>query len=211
MFTSIINTKYATLAANGQTAVEVLPQGEYEAEVYVQASPTWGAGTLKLQGSPDGGTTWIDFPATSSWTTGGNKLTNTTPIRIPAGIDRLRFDLAGATGPSITPQLVVRKADSNVVLGAQPSREPVKFTFTADGTGASFYLNDAPEMVGLVGWGTWGAGTITLQTSPDAGTTWYALDTLTANGIKRVTGLRDNLFRLVLSGSTSPALTVVVG
>lgn len=57
---------------------------------------------------------------------------------------------------------------------------------------------------------TYGGGTLKLQVSPDGGTTWFAVDTMTANGVKHVTGNADQVFRIKIGAATNPALTLKV-
>jgi hypothetical protein len=63
----------------------------------------------------------------------------------------------------------------------------------------------------LVAAGTWGSGTITLQASPDSGTTWVSSSvTRTADGISAF-DLPPCLIRLALTGATNPSLNAWVG
>lgn len=78
-------------------------------------------------------------------------------------------------------------------------------TFAADGTSASF------QWIGGTGtwwvFGTFGGGTVLVQTSPDLGATWDTDYTLTS-GSKGNFGLGNGVyFRFVLSGATAPAIT----
>ena len=57
---------------------------------------TFGGGTVKLQQSPDGGTTWLDF---DSLTAAGRKVVTLTHS------SKVRASLSGATGPNITAKL----------------------------------------------------------------------------------------------------------
>ena len=54
--------------------------------------------------------------------------------------------------------------------------------------------------------GTWGGGTLTLQASPDGGTTWYTVATLSANGRSKVFLGTGEIVRVTLSGATTPTL-----
>jgi hypothetical protein len=59
----------------------------------------------------------------------------------------------------------------------------------------------------LVAEGTWGGGTITLQLSPDEGTTWVDTSyTLSADGEQHGTDIIATHARLALTGATSPSL-----
>jgi hypothetical protein len=55
----------------------------------------FGAGTLAVKMSPDGGTTWLDFPAPVSMTTAGTR-----QVSIPQGVF-IRGELTGAAGASL--------------------------------------------------------------------------------------------------------------
>lgn len=67
-------------------------------------------------------------------------------------------------------------------------------------------------------WGNFGSGTVTLQGSPDNGTTWITLKktdgsdaTFTANAIEKINVLKNGLFlRATLSGATSPNVNAKV-
>ncbi len=56
---------------------------------------TFGGGTVTVQYSPDGGTTYVNFPTPVSITAAGS-----VQITLPAGVT-LQATLAGAAGPSI--------------------------------------------------------------------------------------------------------------
>lgn len=54
---------------------------------------------------------------------------------------------------------------------------------TANASSASFSLgsNGAIHKIGVLAWGTWATGSLTLEVSPDGGTTWIVVGTYTAN------------------------------
>jgi hypothetical protein len=89
-----------------------------------------------------------------------------------------------------------------------------EFNLAADGQTATFGYNGGKRT--FVAYGTWGSGTLKLQWSPDDGTTWIDEGTdseLTANGDFSMDA--DNvspglLYRLDLSGSTSPDLDIKI-
>jgi hypothetical protein len=59
----------------------------------------------------------------------------------------------------------------------------------------------------MIGEGTWGGGTLTLQISPDGGTTWVSTTvTLTDDGVVGVSNIIGTHARLNLAGATSPSL-----
>ena len=61
----------------------------------------------------------------------------------------------------------------------------------------------------VVYWGTFGAGTVALEYSPDGGTTWISLDTATANGVASVV-IPAGQVRGSVSGGTSASLNLSV-
>jgi len=70
----------------------------------------------------------------------------------------------------------------------------------------------------VAAWGTFGGGTLTMEMSPDGGTTWIALDpsgstvnTFTANGVGNFQINIDCLVRATLSGATTPSVNVKFG
>jgi hypothetical protein len=82
---------------------------------------------------------------------------------------------------------------------------------TADGNSAALALDRAHGGGGraftLIATGTWGGGTITLQLSPDGGTTWVSTSyTLSANGEQHGTDMIATHARLNLAGATTPDL-----
>jgi len=85
-------------------------------------------------------------------------------------------------------------------------------TIAADGNGAAVVLtNRCPFQVDV--FGTWGGGTVTLQYSPDNGTTWITIQnvSLSANGNSGpLGGVQGDKIRTVTAGSTAPSLTVYI-
>lgn len=212
------DTKYvshATLSGNGNSEViDCRGNGTvHDIELFFGTGVTFGSGTIKLQYSPDAGTTWIDAP-------NGGAITSAT-ASTRKGIYRaygqyFRWNLAGATGPSLDLRTKARpvKFDQRPV---GPTGSAEGSLFTANAASAPIVLPASPvstlapeqRSIGWAAYGTWGSGTLALQVSPDGGTTWFNLDTLTANGQKEVTGIGDvsSLYRLNLTGATSPSLT----
>jgi len=64
--------------------------------------------------------------------------------------------------------------------------------------------------VSMVGTGTWGSGTATLNASYDGGSTYVPLGTLTANGISGPYNVARCKLKASLTGSTTPALTLSI-
>lgn len=204
-------TSFTTLSADGNTATFPLYKGGVsEVTVYHGTGVTFGSGTLKLQVSPDAGTTWLDVPS-ASWTSATANMIKSvfSPVYGVLG----RFNLAGSTSPTLN--IAVR-------VGQVRWAQVDQFSFTANGSSAPFLLpgttNEATlgcpnSDFGYMAYGTWGSGTLTLQMSPDGGTTWYAyVAGQTANGTRHVSGslVVDTLFRLTLTGATSPSITAQV-
>jgi hypothetical protein len=87
----------------------------------------------------------------------------------------------------------------------------VKFaTQTANGSSASIAWPGGRGVFSA--WGTWGSGTLTLQQSPDDGTTWINVDrtgdtyvTFTGNG-EGGFELGECLLRVTTTGSTTPSI-----
>lgn len=77
--------------------------------------------------------------------------------------------------------------------------------------GASSAITSAGEYMTLVVAGTFGGGTVTIQCSPNGGTTWVDTEaTFTAAGVKNIIGGEGLQFRLNLTGATSPSLNAWV-
>jgi len=98
----------AVLTSNGTSAVFTVPDTTGTTEVAVLAAGNFGGGTLTLQTSPDGGTTWFNCAA---GITGSNAIVFGTPQVIErtltSNVSRLfRLSLTGATNPSIRARLV---------------------------------------------------------------------------------------------------------
>lgn len=203
-------TKLDNLAANGVTAAIALDLANVaEVAVYVGTAATWGSGTAILEQSFDGGTTWFTVP-NASWTAGvANQYLGRASL---IGGGKVRISLSGATSPSL---------DFAVKVEQVQARNVVSYTFAANGSSAAFPIGEGipsypvttvTTPAGIVTWaaqGTWGAGTLVLQVSPDGGTTWYNQQAgITANGIQYAAGVTDLLGRFTLSGATAPSLTV---
>jgi hypothetical protein len=203
-------TALTTLAASGSSANIALDSLESEVSVYMGAAATWGGGTAILQESYDAGVTWLSHP-TFTFTAGvASTFLGKAIVHAPL----VRVTLSGATSPSL--QFNVKVATV---------RYPTLFatTFAANGSSANFLLPTSASVAGStvtvngdqeVSWlaqGTWGSGTLVLQTSPDAGVTWFNVDAgITANTKKLSKPITDSLCRLTLTGATSPVLSAWV-
>ena len=199
---------FSTLAANGSTTTVTLPWLETEVTVYFGTGVTFGSGTITPQVSYDGGTTWTSHPIFS--VTSGTANTQSGKFTIHGPL--LRFTLTGATSPSI-----------DLRVSVEGVRAPGTFsaTFAANGSSSTFQIPDAASMVAnatyvshdqVLPWtafGTFGGGTIALQVSPDGGTTWFNVDTTTANAYKVIKPITALLGRFTLTGATAPSLTAI--
>ena len=86
--------QFPVLTADGQTAAANVVSWPGGQGVFV-AYGTFGSGTVKLQWSPDDGTTWIDAGAAPLTLTAAGY----GPFTIPKS--QLRVSLTGSTAPSI--------------------------------------------------------------------------------------------------------------
>jgi hypothetical protein len=214
MSRSILTGTYAAIVADVDgAAIDLSPGVINEVSLYVGANATWGSGTLKLQVSPDGGTTWLDLPATSSWTSGTlNKKLGV--VNVVHGT-QIRLVMTGST----TPSLNIMYRIARVRFG-----QTLTFAMSVDGSTAAFTLpgtlntvtgsgNPNPDF-GWTAYGTWNGATVTLQGSPDGGTSWFnvsstAVATANAHKVESGVALVDSLFRFTLSDDgASTALTV---
>lgn len=84
------------------------------------------------------------------------------------------------------------------------------WSITANGNSSSKLIRSAFPLQ-FIAHGTFGGGTVQLQTSPDNGTTWIDVSgaALSANGYVGVIRANPNgeLFRIVTSGATTPEIT----
>lgn len=197
-------------SANGNSAtMENSPYVRSVLSTYAGANVAFGAGTVKVQMSPDGGTTWLDT-GKSFTAANANKLIQHDEVFGP----EFRMNLSGATAPNLDVDMVLR----GVATGPVPAYE-----FSADETKNAFTLPFTAEKAFVyAAYGTFGGGTLTLEYSIDGGTTWKAEDTALANkynqiaaGYTMIAG-RDGvksvhkMYRFKLAGSTAPSLSVRV-
>jgi len=180
---STTNT-FAELTADGQSAAFECPGDVNDIDVYLDDAETWGSGTLIVQSSPDGGTTWIAV-ASASWTSGDGYLGS-----VRAYGKDIRLSLSGSTSPSLT-----------VTVRATPVASVVRkvATLTANGN-TDIALNRAGAFA-LFALGTWDSGSLTLSITPD--NTLYVdsgLTALTADGGEAYANVPgDTQLRLVLA------------
>jgi hypothetical protein len=188
----IATNSFAELTATGQTASYELPGDICAVDVYLDDTETYGGGTLKLQSSPDGGTTWVDVPS-ASWTSGDGHLGAFTVYG-----RTIRFDLAGATSPSLT---VTIKAKSK-------SLASVVYANLTDNGNTTLVLGKPPTGAFIFAVGTWDSGSLTFAWSPDGGSNYYdsGVAAITADGGAALTNAgSDVLGRLVLGSVVTAA------
>lgn len=86
-----------------------------------------------------------------------------------------------------------------------------QWSFAASGNGAST-ISYVLRPMQLTANGTFGGGTVTLESSIDGGTTWNTVSgiSITSSGVapQLIYASWGELFRAVLTGGTSPSLTV---
>jgi len=186
---------FAELTANGQSASYELPGDVCNVDVYLDDAETWGAGTLVLQSSPDGGTTWVNVPS-ASWTTGDGVLGSYTVY----GRD-VRLSLSGATSPSLT-----------VTIKAEPVASQVQHLGPLTDNGNTDLILPRAGAVTVFAVGTWDSGSLTLSLSPD-GTNYYdsGMTALTADGGSYFANATDeSILRLVLASVAAASASLDV-
>lgn len=88
---------------------------------------------------------------------------------------------------------------------------PTKLLDNVAATVNSGTFPSAGDFMSLVASGGFGGGTLTVQVSPDGGTTWINTPaTLTAAGVTNFIGGEGLLFRLALTGAAGASLTAWV-
>ena len=182
---------FAELAATGATASFELPGDVNEVDVYLKDGADDGTGTLKMQTSFDGGTTWVDVP-TASWTSGDGLLGSYTTF----GRD-VRFDLAGATSPS----------DVIVTIVAKPVASYVEYLGPLTANGNTDLVLSKPGKFAIFAKGTWDSGSLTVSETPD-GSSYFdtGVAAITANGGGEYANSADNsTMRLVLASVVTAA------
>lgn len=186
-------------AANGQAGTLNNLKSKNIVTLYAGTNVNDGAGTLVLQMSPDGGTTWVSVPSWSFTAETANTLVKQGSVY---GHD-VRLDLSGSTTPNLDLDIQAYESDDNNVVLAHD----------AEATNTNSVTFNIPEWVtelSMVGWGTWGSATMKLQYTIDGGTTWkdVASGSLTANGmlVLDVTNL-PKTFRVNIAGGTSASLS----
>lgn len=91
----------ANFTGDGNSAAASVLRGNYAFSAY----GTFGGGTIKLQFSPDGGTTYVDVPLATK-----NAAGMILDLNLPAGL--YRFNVAGSTTPNLNGQLVNANTDA---------------------------------------------------------------------------------------------------
>ncbi len=85
-----------------------------------------------------------------------------------------------------------------------------------NGTGSAYELRAGGRMVkenvrSIYAYGTWDGAAVTIEVSPDGGTTWIEIPSLsfTADSVYNIEA-RASHIRAVVAGGTAPSLTVMV-
>lgn len=203
MSKSSVYSAITTMTANGNSAaVDLSSLGTaFQVDIYFGTGVTFDSGSLQLQASPDGGTTWLAVPGATAITT-ATANSYKASYSVYAGT-QVRFALTGVVTASVL----------NPVIRATSLRYETteSFALTANGDTASFVLRDVFKPIGWAAFGTWGSGTLTLKVSPDGGTTWFALDSATANALKHTTNTAEEMLcKFTLAGATTPSLSIRV-
>ena len=134
---------------------------------------TYGSGTVKVQCSPDGGTTWHDLPSGSFTSGTGLKSTYT------VFGTHVRLNLAGATNPNIDLQIALYASQS---LG-----EVEKGTIANGETSSDIQLEKAADKIALFASGTFSSTVVHLKATIDGGTKYQSLGSLSATNMLVVT------------------------
>jgi hypothetical protein len=99
--------------------------------------------------------------------------------------------------------------DTNMVpmlTAAAATGDAVKFLSSGERTAQFGY---APITQTIVAYGTWDTATVTIQLSPDGGTTWIDTDaSFTANGAKNITARAGLLYRAAVATAGTDSITV---
>lgn len=78
------------------------------------------------------------------------------------------------------------------------------------GNATAIDVGGTPDFYQVLASGTFGSGTLTLNLSPDGGTTYYAAATLTAAGVMTVNVKSGDKVKVSLAGATSPDIDIAV-
>lgn len=187
------------LAADGQVGTLNDLKSKNRITIHAGATVNDGGGTLILQMSPDGGTTWVAVPS-ASWT---SETANQLVAHVTAYGNDVRLDLSGATSPDLDLDIQAYAIQDNKVILAHDAE-------TTNTNSVEFNVPEWVTELSMVGWGTWGSGTMKLQYTIDGGTTWkdVASGALTANGmlVLDVTNL-GGTFRVNIAGGTAASLS----
>lgn len=92
-------TLFANQAANANSAGVPTQHRSTNTTCTLAAWGGFGSGTLALKFSPDGGTTWLDFPTPITLTAAGTK-----QVFVPTGV-YVRGELTGATAATLNAAL----------------------------------------------------------------------------------------------------------
>lgn len=82
-----------SFVANGSASVDVSGYNQSKALNTVYLIGTWGGGTVVVECSPDGGTTWVAIP--------DKYYTSNAVVNLEGRWTNLRLTLSGATSPTL--------------------------------------------------------------------------------------------------------------
>lgn len=216
-----------TITGNSSTAPINLPSaGLNLIEVFAGAGVNFGAGgTVNVQFLLPDGAFWTGTPAALGAGTFNSATANTFIGRYYVYGPQMRFTVTGATAAAAI-DLNVRASEvreTQALAASAPNGGlmslPAGVVLTSNGTSAVFTVPDTAGIteVAVLAAGTFGGGTLTLQTSPDGGTTWFncAAGITGPNTIvfgtpqvieRTLTSNVSRLFRLSLTGATNPSI-----
>lgn len=188
-----------TFAADGNGTTLALYGSKNEITVYFGAGVTFGSGTLTLMVSPDGGTTWVSTGTTYTSATASTK--HATVLTVFG--THVRWALTGSTTPTLNVAMKAEQVSAN---------DAIDTTITANGSSSTFMLPRDVATAALILTGTFDSASVTLQASPDGGTTWFKVTgALTANGYTALSAQTDLMFKFVTASiATLAALTARV-
>jgi len=184
-----IQTHYQsdTFADNGNGASMAAKGSRHQVTTYFGTGVTFDSGTLTLMVSPDGGTTWVSTGVTVTSATASTKVAATAEVYG----NLFRWTLTGSTTPTL---IIATKLE-------QISYEPIpSISFVTNGSSDSFRMTHDKAALAFTAIGTWDSGSLTLQASPDGGTTWFKVGAaVTANSYNARPDNSDLLYKFVMA------------
>jgi hypothetical protein len=186
---TILTNTFAELTADGQSASVELPAAVCDVELYLDDAETWGGGTLILESSHDGGTTWVAVTG-ASWTAGDGYI-----AKVRCYGQDLRLSLSGSTTPSLT---------ATVKAVAVSEAHIHNVTLTANGTTDVVLPRGKAYAIRVTG--TFDSGSLTVEESPDGTLYVNSIAAITAAGGGEYANAGANtLLHLVLASVVTAA------